>query len=281
MSTIDQKQQPPKPVRTVSRRACLNCRERKIKCDGVEVCRNCKQLGLKCIFVKSRRGGRRNRVKPPAQEHPAEVLGPSQQLQQPDQQQLSPPQQQQQHNYKFHYNHPPTSFEAIVSPGLLQPTFTTFDSKGATSATDAAAPGLPNISPFQILHPPLGSSSSSLLVADNNNDNMNNNNNDHTNNHNNKGPSLSSYGFAQPQPLPQRQEQPIPPQDPFSLNTSVDHQVQPPVKRVKLESDNETSQQTIIQGKYHQNSTYFYFHFFLTVFSRVAAFNDLQTFNHP
>lgn len=50
--------------RTVSRRACLNCRERKIKCDGIEVCRNCKQLNLECVFVKSHRGGRRSRTKP-------------------------------------------------------------------------------------------------------------------------------------------------------------------------------------------------------------------------
>lgn len=54
-----------RPVRTVSRRACLNCRERKIKCDGIEVCRNCKQLNLDCVFVKSHRGGRRNRNRPP------------------------------------------------------------------------------------------------------------------------------------------------------------------------------------------------------------------------
>jgi hypothetical protein len=263
MSTADQKQQPPKPVRTVSRRACLNCRERKIKCDGVEVCRNCKQLGLKCVFVKSHRGGRRNRIKPPAQEQPPEVLGQSQQPQQPDQQQSSPrqspPQQQQnqtqqQQNYKFHYNHPPTSFEAIASPGLLQPTFTTFDSKAATSSTDATATGLPNISPFQVLHPPLGSSSSPL-VADNNNNNNNNDSYNNNNSHNSNDPSLASYGFAQP--LPQRQEQQLPPQDPFLLTTSVDHQIQPPLKRLKLESDNEASKQAIIHGKYHHNPTYF------------------------
>lgn len=49
--------------RSVSRRACLNCRERKIKCNGVEVCKNCKQLNLECVFVKSHRGGRRYRTK--------------------------------------------------------------------------------------------------------------------------------------------------------------------------------------------------------------------------
>lgn len=51
------------PKRNVSRWACLNCRERKIKCDGVQVCRNCKQFSLECVFVKSHRGGRRTRVK--------------------------------------------------------------------------------------------------------------------------------------------------------------------------------------------------------------------------
>lgn len=49
-----------KTTRTVSRRACLSCREKKIKCDGVQVCRNCQQLNIECIFVKSHRGGRRN-----------------------------------------------------------------------------------------------------------------------------------------------------------------------------------------------------------------------------
>lgn len=52
-----------KPIRSVSRRACLNCRERKIKCDGVHVCRNCKQLDIPCIFVKSNRGGHRSKKK--------------------------------------------------------------------------------------------------------------------------------------------------------------------------------------------------------------------------
>lgn len=50
-----------RPTRLVSRQACLNCRERKIKCNGVHVCRNCKQLDLDCIFVKSNRGGNRKR----------------------------------------------------------------------------------------------------------------------------------------------------------------------------------------------------------------------------
>lgn len=49
-----------KTTRTVSRRACLSCREKKIKCDGVQVCRNCQQLNIECVFVKSHRGGRRN-----------------------------------------------------------------------------------------------------------------------------------------------------------------------------------------------------------------------------
>ncbi|KAK9457971.1 hypothetical protein V1511DRAFT_15376 [Dipodascopsis uninucleata] len=48
-------------VRNVSRRACLSCRERKIKCDGVQICKNCKSLGQECIFVPSHRGGRRRR----------------------------------------------------------------------------------------------------------------------------------------------------------------------------------------------------------------------------
>lgn len=55
-----------KPVRTVSRRACLSCREKKIKCDGVFTCRPCRLNNLPCIFVKSHRGSRRDR-KPKAQ----------------------------------------------------------------------------------------------------------------------------------------------------------------------------------------------------------------------
>ncbi|KAK9468814.1 hypothetical protein V1512DRAFT_257959 [Lipomyces arxii] len=48
-------------ARTVSRRACLSCRERKIKCEGVQNCRNCTTLGVDCVFVPSHRGGKRRR----------------------------------------------------------------------------------------------------------------------------------------------------------------------------------------------------------------------------
>ncbi|KAM9934504.1 hypothetical protein OXX80_005912 [Metschnikowia pulcherrima] len=57
--------------RPVARRACLSCREKKIKCDGEmismdpqepqPVCSNCKFLGTECVFVRSMRGGRRRR----------------------------------------------------------------------------------------------------------------------------------------------------------------------------------------------------------------------------
>lgn len=69
-----------RPSRRVARRACLSCREKKIKCDGEPVCAissadginkvvpektrtcsNCKFLGLECVFVQSNRGGRRKR----------------------------------------------------------------------------------------------------------------------------------------------------------------------------------------------------------------------------
>lgn len=52
-----------KPTRSVARRACLACREKKVKCDGVQVCRNCQQANIQCIFVKSNRGGRRTTSK--------------------------------------------------------------------------------------------------------------------------------------------------------------------------------------------------------------------------
>ncbi|KAK6459240.1 uncharacterized protein RJT20DRAFT_124434 [Scheffersomyces xylosifermentans] len=66
--------------RPVARRACLSCREKKIKCDGepissiisvdgsnkiipqsTRICSNCKFLGIECVFVQSNRGGRRKR----------------------------------------------------------------------------------------------------------------------------------------------------------------------------------------------------------------------------
>lgn len=64
--------------RPVARRACLSCREKKIKCDGEvmsrteaengdkgvhnpQVCTNCKFLGIECVFVQSMRGGRRKK----------------------------------------------------------------------------------------------------------------------------------------------------------------------------------------------------------------------------
>ncbi|KAH3667350.1 hypothetical protein OGAPHI_002999 [Ogataea philodendri] len=59
--------------RPVAKRACLACREKKIKCDGevqldasgnnksYEKCTNCVQAGIECVFVPSRRGGRRRK----------------------------------------------------------------------------------------------------------------------------------------------------------------------------------------------------------------------------
>lgn len=61
-SPVNTKPNPP-AKRVVSRRACLSCRERKIKCEGIENCKNCRNLQLKCVYVKSHRGGsRRNKV---------------------------------------------------------------------------------------------------------------------------------------------------------------------------------------------------------------------------
>lgn len=42
--------------------ACLNCRSKKAKCDGVQpVCGACQKKNLECQFVKSRRGGARKK----------------------------------------------------------------------------------------------------------------------------------------------------------------------------------------------------------------------------
>ncbi|KAG7697080.1 hypothetical protein KL915_002343 [Ogataea haglerorum] len=50
-----------KPLKPVSR-ACLECRQRHLKCDGIEpVCTRCKKLGKECFFVKSNRGGSRKK----------------------------------------------------------------------------------------------------------------------------------------------------------------------------------------------------------------------------
>ncbi|KAK9463148.1 uncharacterized protein V1516DRAFT_224897 [Lipomyces oligophaga] len=57
-------------VRTVSRRACLSCRERKIKCEGVQDCRNCRTLSVPCVFVPSHRGGKRRRKNAPPESEP-------------------------------------------------------------------------------------------------------------------------------------------------------------------------------------------------------------------
>lgn len=67
----------PAPKRSVARRACLSCRDKKIKCDGflkvdgkqnsqvvldkANACTNCKMLNIDCIFVPSMRGGKRGR----------------------------------------------------------------------------------------------------------------------------------------------------------------------------------------------------------------------------
>ncbi|CDK27687.1 unnamed protein product [Kuraishia capsulata CBS 1993] len=61
--------------RPVARRACLACREKKIKCDGEpppasgvrfsasvpSTCSNCRYSGTECVFIPSNRGGRRKK----------------------------------------------------------------------------------------------------------------------------------------------------------------------------------------------------------------------------
>ncbi|AEY95726.1 FACR209Wp [Eremothecium gossypii FDAG1] len=58
----------PSEKRKVARRACLACRDKKIRCDGEAraerggdpaVCSNCALQRLECVFVRSQRGGRR------------------------------------------------------------------------------------------------------------------------------------------------------------------------------------------------------------------------------
>ncbi|KAG7195637.1 Altered inheritance of mitochondria protein 6 [Scheffersomyces spartinae] len=74
--------------RPVARRACLSCRDKKIKCDGepistlsdgrqnkivtekVRICSNCKFLGIECVFVQSLRGGRRRKRSLPKGDEP-------------------------------------------------------------------------------------------------------------------------------------------------------------------------------------------------------------------
>ncbi|RCK58079.1 hypothetical protein Cantr_06432 [Candida viswanathii] len=80
MSSILNQSQPP---RRVARRACLSCREKKIKCDGepmttitgadgtnkiiperTRTCSNCRFLDIECVFVQSNRGGKRKKRNP-------------------------------------------------------------------------------------------------------------------------------------------------------------------------------------------------------------------------
>lgn len=65
--------------RPVSKRACLGCREKKIKCDGevrygspstngkaaftYKTCSNCLASGIECVYVPSKRGGRKKSVR--------------------------------------------------------------------------------------------------------------------------------------------------------------------------------------------------------------------------
>lgn len=77
--------EPGRPHPPVARRACLSCREKKIKCDGepvltvtlcnglnkvvpqrTRVCSNCQFLGHECVFVQLNRGGRRRKRSPDA-----------------------------------------------------------------------------------------------------------------------------------------------------------------------------------------------------------------------
>ena len=79
MSSISNKSQ----TRRVARRACLSCRDKKIKCDGepmttitaadgtdrviperTRTCSNCRFLDIECIFVESNRGGKRKKRHP-------------------------------------------------------------------------------------------------------------------------------------------------------------------------------------------------------------------------
>ena len=79
--------------RLVARRACLSCREKKIKCDGEAlrlqahdtgnrsvICSNCRMAGTRCKFVQSMRGGRRKKrssVATSEKQRPLRPLAPS------------------------------------------------------------------------------------------------------------------------------------------------------------------------------------------------------------
>ncbi|KAK6874863.1 hypothetical protein K6H11_001311 [Candida tropicalis] len=114
MSTISNQSQP----RRVARRACLSCREKKIKCDGepmitvtgadgtnkiiperTRTCSNCRFLDIECVFVQSNRGGKRKKRDPDSTDLDPDIKkSKSLHLNQYDheQSQASPPAQQQQ-----------------------------------------------------------------------------------------------------------------------------------------------------------------------------------------
>ncbi|ODV91965.1 hypothetical protein CANCADRAFT_30246 [Tortispora caseinolytica NRRL Y-17796] len=62
----------PPPVRKIATRACLPCRRLHGKCDSVEPsCGPCVRRGnVDCVYVKSRRGGKRQPAEPPRDQQP-------------------------------------------------------------------------------------------------------------------------------------------------------------------------------------------------------------------
>ncbi|SCU95066.1 LAME_0F10550g1_1 [Lachancea meyersii CBS 8951] len=104
--------------RKVARRACLTCREKKIKCDGEfsiaepgsasdglskTTCTNCANAGMECVFVASQRGGRRVAGKTAASQSHSEPRD----SEQPHSFKIFPPNAPPAHDFPHNTPHPP------------------------------------------------------------------------------------------------------------------------------------------------------------------------------
>lgn len=142
LTQIPPSRPPPPPLDTMrAYRACLNCRNRKSKCDldlnqGRPPCRRCQREGKDCVLGESHRGGRRVRKKPKLDEggtpqSPATPSAPGFSSSAGPSPQYSPlPNQQQQHQ-SFHGQY---AHRQEQNFGWQQPTPTTAGSD-TTSAS--------------------------------------------------------------------------------------------------------------------------------------------------
>ncbi|KAG0677873.1 hypothetical protein C6P41_003125 [Kluyveromyces marxianus] len=166
--------------RRVAKRACLACREKKIKCDGEMHpgpdggpgrCTNCANTGGTCVFVASNRGGRR-------------VFG---KMKHQQQRQNSPTSTSSYSRRDSGHNSSVSSNASFTAPNTF---------------VSSSAPKLVNSSTLNASGENPASSASNTATTNNNN-----NNNNNSNNNNNTSPSAS----IQSMPTPTSHILPLPP----------------------------------------------------------------------